>query len=157
MTGDHGRKARGKSSDAFRTISETSKQLDVPQHVLRFWEGKFTQIKPLKRAGGRRYYRPDDLTLLSAIRDMLYKQGYTIKGVQKLLREKGLRSFIAEAQKDNNTSAVDANGIIVAGDMAQPPKEEIAPSTLNSPQRAELLDLLGDLQQIKLLFQESKA
>ncbi len=76
-----------KSESAFRTISEVSEDLDVPQHVLRFWESKFTQIKPLKRGGGRRYYRPEDVRLLSSIRDLLYKDGYTIRGVQKLLRE----------------------------------------------------------------------
>jgi DNA-binding transcriptional MerR regulator len=76
-----------KSADAFRTISEVADDLEVPQHVLRFWESKFPQIKPLKRAGGRRYYRPDDVALLRRIRQCLYDQGYTIKGVQKLLRE----------------------------------------------------------------------
>lgn len=79
----------GKSEAAFRTISEVSEDLDVPQHVLRFWESKFPQIKPLKRGGGRRYYRPEDVALLRHIRDLLYKDGYTIKGVQKLLREQG--------------------------------------------------------------------
>lgn len=79
-----------KSSEAFRTISEVADDLEVPQHVLRFWESKFPQIKPLKRAGGRRYYRPDDVTLLRRIRQCLYDQGYTIKGVQRLLREGAL-------------------------------------------------------------------
>jgi DNA-binding transcriptional MerR regulator len=76
-----------KSAEAFRTISEVAGDLEVPQHVLRFWESKFPQIRPLKRAGGRRYYRPDDVALLRRIRQCLYDQGYTIKGVQKLLRE----------------------------------------------------------------------
>ena len=70
--------------------------LDVPQHVLRFWESKFTQVKPLKRAGGRRYYRPEDMLLLQRIRDLLYSEGYTIKGVQKLLREKGVKSLLTK-------------------------------------------------------------
>lgn len=83
-----GRRA-GKSEAAFRTISEVAEELDVPQHVLRFWEGKFPQVKPLKRGGGRRYYRPEDVALLRRIRDLLYSEGYTIKGVQKLLREGG--------------------------------------------------------------------
>ncbi|HVI52231.1 MAG TPA: MerR family transcriptional regulator [Candidatus Sulfotelmatobacter sp.] len=87
----------GKSEAAFRTISEVSEDLDVPQHVLRFWESKFPQIKPLKRGGGRRYYRPEDVALLRRIRDLLYKDGYTIKGVQKLLREQG-RSLADEAE-----------------------------------------------------------
>src|SRR5215831_3354197 len=80
-----------KSPEAFRTISEVSIELDVPQHVLRFWEGRFTQIKPVKRAGGRRYYRPEDVDLLRGIRTLLYTDGFTIKGVQKILRDRGLR------------------------------------------------------------------
>jgi DNA-binding transcriptional MerR regulator len=85
-----------KSPEAFRTISEAAASLDLPQHVLRFWETRFPQIKPLKRGGGRRYYRPDDVELLRAIRRLLYDEGYTIKGVQKMLREQGV-SAIAEA------------------------------------------------------------
>ena len=80
-----------KSPEAFRTISEVATDLDVPQHVLRFWESKFAQVKPLKRGGGRRYYRPEDVELLRRIRALLYEDGYTIKGVQKLLRENGRR------------------------------------------------------------------
>ncbi len=80
-----------KSPDAFRTISEVADDLDLPQHVLRFWETRFTQIRPLKRGGGRRYYRPDDVDLLRGIRHLLYGQGYTIRGVQRILKEQGLR------------------------------------------------------------------
>lgn len=76
-----------KSPDAFRTISEAAEELNVPQHVLRFWETRFTQIKPMKRAGGRRYYRPADVELLKGIRSLLYSEGYTIRGVQKILKE----------------------------------------------------------------------
>ncbi|MEO0543717.1 MAG: MerR family transcriptional regulator [Pseudomonadota bacterium] len=83
-----------KSPDAFRTISEVADELDLPQHVLRFWETRFSQIKPLKRGGGRRYYRPSDVDLLNGIRHLLYDQGYTIKGVQKILRESGIQ-FVA--------------------------------------------------------------
>ncbi|CFX47754.1 MerR family transcriptional regulator [Candidatus Filomicrobium marinum] len=79
-----------KTAQAFRTISEVSDELDVPKHVLRFWELKFPQIKPMKRGGGRRYYRPEDLELLSGIRHLLHAEAYTIKGVQKILREKGV-------------------------------------------------------------------
>nr|WP_255574906.1 MerR family transcriptional regulator [Caldovatus aquaticus] len=79
-----------KAPTAFRTISEVSDDLHIPQHVLRFWETKFPQLKPLKRGGGRRYYRPEDIALLRRISDLLYTQGYTIKGVQRLLREGGL-------------------------------------------------------------------
>ena len=77
-----------KSSDAFRTISEVSATLDVPPHVLRFWETKFTSLRPLKRSGGRRYYRPDDVAVLTRIRDLLYKDGFTIKGAQRFLKSK---------------------------------------------------------------------
>jgi len=80
-----------KAPDAFRTISEVADDLDVPQHVLRFWESRFTQIRPMKRGGGRRYYRPDDIDLLRGIRHLLYGQGYTIRGVQRILREQGPR------------------------------------------------------------------
>ena len=83
-----------KSPDAFRTISEVATELEVPQHVLRFWETKFTQVRPLKRGGGRRYYRPEDIVLLRRIRDLLYRDGYTIKGVQKVLRENGGRAMM---------------------------------------------------------------
>jgi DNA-binding transcriptional MerR regulator len=78
-----------KAPDAFRTISEVAEELDIPQHVLRFWESRFSQIKPMKRAGGRRYYRPDDVDLLRGIRHLLYGEGYTIRGVQRILREQG--------------------------------------------------------------------
>lgn len=79
-----------KAPDAFRTISEAAEELDVPQHVLRFWETRFAQIKPMKRAGGRRYYRPNDVELLKGIRSLLYAEGYTIRGVQKILKEDGV-------------------------------------------------------------------
>lgn len=81
-----------KSPDAFRTISEVAADLDIPQHVLRFWETRFTQIKPMKRSGGRRYYRPDDVDLLKGIRRLLYGEGYTIRGVQRILKEHGIGS-----------------------------------------------------------------
>jgi DNA-binding transcriptional MerR regulator len=80
-----------KAPDAFRTISEVADELDVPQHVLRFWESRFPQIRPMKRAGGRRYYRPDDVDLLRGIRHLLYGEGYTIRGVQRILREQGAK------------------------------------------------------------------
>ena len=88
-----------KSASAFRTISEVADELDVPQHVLRFWESKFSQIKPLKRGGGRRYYRPEDIDLLRNIRELLYTEGYTIRGVQKLLREGGIKSLSGLLEK----------------------------------------------------------
>jgi DNA-binding transcriptional MerR regulator len=88
---EHSPRRQAKSAEAFRTISEVAQELEVPQHVLRFWESRFPQVKPLKRAGGRRYYRPDDVVLLRRIRQCLYDQGYTIKGVQKLMREGALK------------------------------------------------------------------
>lgn len=81
-----------KAPDAFRTISEVAQDLDIPQHVLRFWETRFAQIKPMKRSGGRRYYRPDDVDLLKGIRRLLYGEGYTIRGVQRILKEHGVKS-----------------------------------------------------------------
>jgi DNA-binding transcriptional MerR regulator len=81
-----------KAPDAFRTISEVAQDLDIPQHVLRFWETRFSQIKPMKRSGGRRYYRPDDVDLLKGIRRLLYGEGYTIRGVQRILKEHGVKS-----------------------------------------------------------------
>jgi DNA-binding transcriptional MerR regulator len=84
-----------KSPDAFRTISEAAEELDLPQHVLRFWETRFSTIKPLKRGGGRRYYRPEDVLLLKGIRHLLYDQGFTIKGVQRILKDQGIRYVIA--------------------------------------------------------------
>ena len=87
-----GSRRGGKSPGAFRTISEVSNDLEVPPHVLRFWETKFPQIKPLKRGGGRRYYRPEDVALLRQIRQLLYNDGYTIKGVQRLLKEGALKN-----------------------------------------------------------------
>jgi DNA-binding transcriptional MerR regulator len=97
-----------KSPDAFRTISEAAEDLDLPQHVLRFWETRFPQIKPLKRGGGRRYYRPDDVELLRVIKQLLYGEGYTIKGVQKLFKEQGARS-VAAAKQTHAASDADAS------------------------------------------------
>ena len=108
-----------KSPSAFRTISEVAEDLDLPAHVLRFWETKFSQVHPLKRGGGRRYYRPEDVQLLSHIRSLLYDEGYTIKGVQKLMREGNLKksdlapspsemaSFEANSLKSEIQDAID--------------------------------------------------
>ena len=97
-----------KAPDAFRTISEVATELDIPQHVLRFWETRFTQIKPMKRSGGRRYYRPDDVDLLKGIRRLLYGEGYTIRGVQRILKEHGIGSV----QRLADGSAVASFGAI---------------------------------------------
>jgi DNA-binding transcriptional MerR regulator len=97
-----------KAPDAFRTISEVASDLDIPQHVLRFWETRFTQIKPMKRSGGRRYYRPDDVDLLRGIRRLLYGEGYTIRGVQRILKEHGIKSVQGLA---DNSAAVSFGAI----------------------------------------------
>lgn len=106
-----------KSPEAFRTISEVATDLDLPQHVLRFWESRFSQIKPIKRAGGRRYYRPDEVDLLRGIRKLLYGEGYTIKGVQKLLRERGQR-FVMEIGRGE--VSVQAAPALEPGDAPEP-------------------------------------
>jgi DNA-binding transcriptional MerR regulator len=105
--GDVGGRRGSKSAGAFRTISEVATELDVPQHVLRFWETRFSQIRPLKRAGGRRYYRPEDVELLRRIRGLLYQHGYTIKGVQKLLRDGGRAVDTPVAAVEDEPSAED--------------------------------------------------
>jgi DNA-binding transcriptional MerR regulator len=110
-----------KSPDAFRTISEVAEDLDLPQHVLRFWETRFNQIKPLKRGGGRRYYRPQDVELIKGIRHMLYDQGYTIKGVQKLLKDNGNQFLVAVGSGD-----VSAMTAITAQRQAQQPQVTVA-------------------------------
>src|SRR5579859_824367 len=109
-----------KSASAFRTISEVAQELEVPQHVLRFWETKFTQIKPLKRGGGRRYYRPEDVTLLRRIRECLYGEGYTIKGVQRLLREGALKPGAALPSGED------------AAEASEPPPD-LAPAPIQAP------------------------
>ena len=96
-----------KSPNAFRTISEVADGIGIPQHVLRFWESKFSQIKPMKRGGGRRYYRPEDVEIIEAIRRLLHDDGYTIKGAQKLLREHGVKAVVHQTY--NNASAEDDN------------------------------------------------
>jgi DNA-binding transcriptional MerR regulator len=93
-----------KAPDAFRTISEVADDLDIPQHVLRFWETRFAQIKPMKRSGGRRYYRPDDVDLLKGIRRLLYGEGYTIRGVQRILKEHGIKSVQGIADQSSAIS-----------------------------------------------------
>jgi len=107
LPSEPGRARPRKTADAFRTISEVADDLHVPQHVLRFWETKFPQVRPLKRGGGRRYYRPEDLLLLRRVADLLYTQGYTIKGVQRLLRDGGgaLQENIPPASAEERSQA----------------------------------------------------
>ena len=125
-----------KSSSAFRTISEVAQDLDVPQHVLRFWETRFTQIRPLKRGGGRRYYRPEDVALLRLIRELLYDEGYTIKGVQKLMREGALKQRLAQLEAEQ------------LAEQASPAME--APGTLPAdPLRQQLHAILAELELLR--------
>ncbi len=159
-----------KSEAAFRTISEVSEDLDVPQHVLRFWESRFTLIRPLKRGGGRRYYRPEDVQLLRRIRDLLYRDGYTIRGVQKLLREqaKGTGETAGEAPAPTVVSATPALApapvahVVPAAAPAQPvpvaqpapphpaSRAETPPSAgLSSARRAVLEGLLREIEELK--------
>ena len=121
-----------KSAEAFRTISEVAMELDVPQHVLRFWESRFTQIKPVKRAGGRRFYRPEDVDLLKGIRALLYSDGFTIKGVQKVLKERGLR-HVADLGRGDLPQApapVVIEKIVYVEKPAAPPPIAVAPIAL---------------------------
>lgn len=126
-----------KAPDAYRTISEVAEDLDLPQHVLRFWETRFSQIKPLKRGGGRRYYRPDDVELLKGIRHLLYKEGYTIKGVQRILKEQGARAVQVFA-RELAEAELPAPAPVPAPVLPPPPPVELrapvpVPPTLPAP------------------------
>ena len=128
------RTARTKTEGAFRTIGEVAETLDLPQHVLRFWEKKFHQIRPVKRSGGRRYYRAEDIALLTEIRGLLHEQGYTIRGVQKLLREGGL----AKAVKARAKSAASTS-------QAGPTQSALKPTAADTRQAGLPFDLLNDM------------
>ena len=132
-----------KSPEAFRTISEVSKDLSLPQHVLRFWETKFVQIKPIKRGGGRRYYRPEDVKLLKGIKSLLYNDGYTIRGVQKVIKENGTKKLLStqsenkvftEIRKDNNDHLEQQN---------------YPQHSINDSKRKKLMNVLEDLVQLR--------
>ncbi len=135
-----------KSPDAFRTISEAAEELDVPQHVLRFWETKFTHIKPMKRAGGRRYYRPADVELLQGIRSLLYKDGYTIRGVQKILKEDGAayvagvgRGEIEPRKREGEMASAPPPGTAKAAPrVSAKPKAAPEPPRAQAPAQASL-------------------
>ena len=122
-----------KSPDAFRTISEAADDLDLPQHVLRFWETRFSQIKPMKRGGGRRYYRPDDVDLLRGIRHLLYEEGYTIRGVQRILREQGNRFVIGISSGEIDIS--DPAAMLAATSSGEPPAVAPEPEIESSAPR----------------------
>jgi DNA-binding transcriptional MerR regulator len=161
LSGPAGTRAR-KSPSAFRTISEVADELHIPQHVLRFWETRFPQVKPLKRGGGRRYYRPDDIALLRSISHLLYIQGYTIKGVQRLLREGGgaLAEDIPPAseadRREDETGELDLAPPDLAppaGHLLQP--GQAAPDLGGEPgetHRHVLLDLLAELEALRALL-----
>ena len=166
-----------KAADAFRTISEVAKALDVQQHVLRFWETKFSYVKPLKRGGGRRYYRPEDFELLKAIHHMLYTEGYTIKGVQKLLREKGKKNLIrlaAGGLMSGEDTDVSLEPAATQPILAQKPQALLTPNApqehsspfssqapalkernLDAPQKQALRSVLQELKEIRGLMQQS--
>ena len=127
------RRDSNKSENAFRTISEVATELDLPQHVLRFWESKFNQIKPMKRGGGRRYYRPEDLVVLRRIRKLLYEDGYTIKGVQKLIKERG----VSAALEPGSTS-----------ESGKKPRS----LRVNEDKMEEIRNILKDLEDIRSLI-----
>jgi DNA-binding transcriptional MerR regulator len=153
-----------KSPDAFRTISEAAEELDLPQHVLRFWETRFANIKPLKRGGGRRYYRPEDVLLLRGIRHLLYDQGFTIKGVQKILKENGAR-HVATIGKGG---AVDALPPPAPDDVPEPveavsePAESASdemsprPIALTATDRDKLTAVLRDLLECKRMLERAR-
>ena len=147
--GSGGSNRRGaKAAGAFRTISEVAGELDVPQHVLRFWETRFAQIRPLKRAGGRRYYRPEDVELLRRIRGLLYQHGYTIKGVQKLLRDGGRAA-------DSPVAAVDDDP--AADDESPPhPATPAAASGTVQPSRATIAAAIDELVELRNLLRSHK-
>ena len=137
-----------KSADAFRTISEVADELEVPQHVLRFWETKFAQIRPLKRGGGRRYYRPEDIDLLRAIRGLLYDKGYTIKGVQKLIREGGLKLADGEVVPD---MPVPGEGEEAAGGVEGAPGADLPlfQATLSADEVRQVNTAIGELTELR--------
>ena len=128
-----------KGPEAFRTISEAADELGVPQHVLRFWETKFSFIRPMKRAGGRRFYRPQDITVLSGVRKLLHEEGYTIKGVQRLHREQGLKRLVSAGAGGGAQPAPAPND----DDLAIPPR-------ISTPgARSALEEALADLEAVK--------
>lgn len=130
-----------KSAGAFRTISEVADELDVQQHVLRFWETKFTQVKPLKRGGGRRYYRPEDVSLLQKIHHLLYTEGYTIKGVQKMFKGQGIQQIIAEETQEETVAPANESAPEVVAQSQKP--------GMSDKQKAILQAMLGDLKELR--------
>jgi DNA-binding transcriptional MerR regulator len=138
-----------KSPEAFRTISEVSKDLSLPQHVLRFWETKFAQIKPIKRGGGRRYYRPEDVDLLKGIKNLLYNDGYTIRGVQKVIRENGPKNILFSTNKTNSKlqqkTFTDSENIYTSEQNVHTRLGQ----TLSENKRKKLMDVMQNLVELQ--------
>ena len=130
-----------KSPEAFRTISEVSKDLALPQHVLRFWETKFVQIKPIKRGGGRRYYRPEDVKLLKGIKSLLYNDGYTIRGVQKVIRENGTKKILLKELQNISFTDEEINNT--------ENENKISQHNLGETKRKKLMNVLNDLVELR--------
>ncbi|MGI9364501.1 MAG: MerR family transcriptional regulator [Rhizobiaceae bacterium] len=143
-----------KSPDAFKTISEVADELDLPQHVLRFWETRFRQIKPLKRGGGRRYYRPDDVLLLKGIRHLLYAEGYTIKGVQRILKEQGNRFVQAVASGAPLLPSTDEEQIKQAVPVSQLATVSAQGKARAGDSRSQLQAVLTELLECKRLLDQ---
>ena len=138
-----------KSPEAFRTISEVSKDLSLPQHVLRFWETKFVQIKPIKRGGGRRYYRPEDIRLLKGIKSLLYNDGYTIRGVQKVIKDVGTKKILQkEFENKNFTNQHNNNN--------QNDNIGISQHQLGETKRKKLMNVLNDLVNLRKKINQSE-
>ena len=131
-----------KSPEAFRTTSEVSKDLSLPQHVLRFWETKFIQIKPIKRGGGRRYYRPEDIRLLRGIKSLLYNDGYTIRGVQKVIKEGGTKKILLNKVENDSFTDNEIN-------TKQNNENDISHHHLGDSKRKKLLKVLNDLMNLR--------
>ena len=139
-----------KSPEAFRTISEVSKDLSLPQHVLRFWETKFVQIKPIKRGGGRRYYRPEDIKLLRGIKSLLYNDGYTIRGVQKVIKDIGTKKILKN-DTQNNSFTDDVNNYIQTND-----NKSVSQYHLEESKRKKLMNVLNDLVDLRKKIDQSE-
>ena len=138
-----------KSPEAFRTISEVSKDLSLPQHVLRFWETKFAQIKPIKRGGGRRYYRPEDVDLLKGIKNLLYNDGYTIRGVQKVIRENGSKNILFNNNKANSKLSQKTFTDSENSYISEQNVHTRTGQTLSDNKRKKLMDVMKNLVELQ--------
>lgn len=147
-----GAKPSTKAAGAFRTISEVADDLGVPQHVLRFWETRFFQVRPLKRGGGRRYYRPEDVALIKKIHHLLYSEGYTIKGVQKLLKGMSKTQLLVEQGMATPAPAVTEAKPFMVGEPANETTAQVQKPGLNPQDRATLKDALAELKELRELL-----